>query len=124
MANKTVAVIGASQDRRKYGNQSVRAHRESGYTVYPVNPKGGEIEGLVVYTAIDEVPVAPLDRVSLYLPPSLALAVLPAIAQHGCRELWLNPGADSPEVVEAARQLGLNVVQGCSIVDCRLSADR
>jgi hypothetical protein len=39
----------------------------------------------------------------------------------GCRELWLNPGTDTPEVLEAARQLGIHAVLCCSLV--RLASD-
>ena len=45
----TVAILGASADRSKFGNKAVRAFLARGYTVYPVNPKGGEIEGLAAY---------------------------------------------------------------------------
>jgi len=61
------------------------------------------------------VPVRP-EMISVYLPPPLVLQVLPEIAARGCDELWLNPGTESEEVVEQARQLGLNVIQACSIV--------
>ena len=70
MPQKTVAVVGASADRSKYSNKSVRAHLAQGWTVYPVNPKGGEIEGLQAYPSITDVP-QPLDRVTLYLPPAV-----------------------------------------------------
>ncbi len=86
-----------------------------------MNPKGGEIEGLKVYTSLAEVPPGQLDRVSIYLPPAVGLAALDEIAQRGCKELWLNPGSDSPEVVAKARALGLNVIQACSIVDVGMS---
>jgi predicted CoA-binding protein len=117
----TVAILGASSDRSKYGNKSVRAHQQMGYTVYPVNPKGGEIEGLKVCRTLDEIPPGTLHRISVYLPPAIGLGALDEIAQRGCDELWLNPGSDSPEVVEKARSLGLNVIQACSIVDLGIS---
>lgn len=117
----TVAVVGASADRNKYGNKSVRAHVAQGWNVYPVNPKGGEIEGVPAYERIEDVPVERLDRVSLYLPPEVAVRVLDEIARKGCRELFLNPGSDAPEVVERARELGLNAIQACSIVDVGMS---
>jgi len=117
----TVAILGASADRSKYGNKSVRAHQQMGYTVYPVNPKGGEIEDLQVYRSLDEVPPGKLDRISVYLPPAIGLGALDEIPKRGCDELWLNPGSDSPEVVEKARSLGLNVIQACSIVDLGIS---
>lgn len=113
----TAAILGASSDRSKFGNKSLRAHRDAGYTVYPVNPKGGEVEGIPALTSISDVPVAHLDRISVYLPPAVLAKALPEIAAKGCEELWLNPGTESAEVIEAAKRLGLNVILGCSIID-------
>ncbi len=115
--NQTVAILGASADPSKFGNKSLRAHLQQGYTVYPVNPKGGEIEGLTVYRSLAEIPVERLDRISVYLPPYLGLGLIDDIAAKGCRELWLNPGSESPELVAGAESRGLNVVVACSIVD-------
>ncbi|HKX60561.1 MAG TPA: CoA-binding protein [Verrucomicrobiae bacterium] len=112
---KTVIILGASRDRSKFGNKAVRAFRQQGYTVYPVNPKETEIEGLACYRSVADVPVRP-ERISVYLPPPVLLGLLPAIAARGCDELWLNPGSDSAEVVSEAERLGLNIVQACSIL--------
>ena len=111
----TVAIIGASNDRSKFGNKAVRAFLRRGYTVFPVNPKETEIEGLPVFKSVGEVPERP-HMVSVYLPPPVLLKVLPAIAAKGCDELWLNPGTESDEVLLAAEKLGLNIIQACSIV--------
>ena len=112
----TVAIIGASADRSKFSNKSLHAHRRAGYDVYPVNPKEESIEGLKCYKSVLDIPVA-LDRVSLYLPPSVGLKVLDDIAKKGCRELWVNPGAESPELMEKVRALGLNAIFACSYTD-------
>ena len=112
---KKVAIIGASNDRRKYGNRAVRAYLKQGYEVYPVNPKATRIEGLPAYGSIREVPERP-ERVSVYLPPEVTLGLLWEIAERGCDELWLNPGAESEQVVAEAERLGLKVIQACSIV--------
>ena len=117
---KTVAVIGASNDRAKFGNKAVRAFRQQGYTVYPVNPKEKEIEGLPAYKSILEVPVRP-QMVSVYVPPPVLVKILPDIAAKGCDELWLNPGAESEEVLDGAERLGLKVVQACSIMGVGMS---
>ena len=117
---KTVAIIGASNDRSKYGNKSVRAHLRQGFTVFPVNPRETQVEGLKTFKSITEVPVRP-DRISLYVPPAVVLKLLPDIAAKGCDELWLNPGTESDEVLAEANRLGLNVIQACSIVDVGLS---
>ena len=120
---KTVAVIGASNDRRKFGNKAMRAFERQGFEVYPVNPKETEIEGRPAFKNIRDLPVRP-QMVSVYLPPPALLSVLPDIAAKGCDELWLNPGTESDEVLAEARRLGLNVVQACSIVGVGMSPDQ
>jgi predicted CoA-binding protein len=116
MAPRTIAIIGASNDRRKFGNRAVRAYLRQGWKVYPVNPHEEEIEGLPAFRSIRDIPLASLDRVSLYVPPVIGLQVLSEIAGKQPVELWLNPGADTPEVIARAEALGLPVITGCSIV--------
>ena len=117
MTQQTVAILGASADRAKFGNKSVRAHLKQGYQVYPVNPKGGEIEGLTVYRSLAEVPGGRINRISVYVPPDVGMSLLQDIAWRGCDELFLNPGAESDELIAAAEAHGLNVVAACSIID-------
>jgi predicted CoA-binding protein len=111
----SIAVIGASNDKSKYGNRAVRAYLAQGWTVYPVNPKEAVIEGLRAYGSIADVP-EPVDRASLYVPPAVGLGLLDAIHAAGAKELWVNPGAESPELLAAAERLGLPTVQACSII--------
>ena len=111
----SVAILGASADRAKFGNKAVRAFAQCGYTVYPINPKETQVEGFRAFSSILDVPERPR-MVSVYLPPPVLLRVLPDIAQRGCDELWLNPGTESEAVVAEAARLGLHVIQACSIV--------
>jgi len=121
--SKTVAVIGASADRGKFSNKSVRAHLRQGWDVYPVNPGGGQIEGLTVYSSVEDVPVK-LDRVTVYLPPRRGIKILPAIAKVRPGELFINPGAESDELIAQAGKLGLDPICACSIVDIGVSPDQ
>jgi predicted CoA-binding protein len=121
MSRPTVVILGASADRAKFGNKSVRAHAQAGYEVYPVNPKGGAIEGLPAYRTLQDVPAPHIDRISVYLPPAVGLGMLEAIRSTGCEEVWFNPGSESPEILAAARELGLPLHAACSIVDLGLS---
>jgi predicted CoA-binding protein len=121
MNKPTVAILGASRDRRKYGNKSLRAHLQQGYDVYPVNPHVDEIEGLKCYPNLAAVPVSQLDRISVYLPPELGIQLLDEIKACGAPEVWFNPGSESPDLLARAAELGLNAIQACSIVGVGMS---
>jgi uncharacterized protein len=112
----SVAVVGASSARHKFGNKAVRAYLRQGWTVYPVNPTEQTIEGLRVFSTLDAIPGS-LDRVSLYVPASIGVTLLDAIKAKAPQELWVNPGAESDELIARAEALGLNPIQACSIVD-------
>jgi predicted CoA-binding protein len=99
----------------KFGNRAVRAYLSQGWTVYPVNPKEAKIEGITSYPSIADIP-SPVDRASLYVPPAIGIQLLDAIRVRGAKELWVNPGSGSPELLARAEQLGLVVVEACSIV--------
>jgi uncharacterized protein len=112
---RRVAVIGASADRRKFGNKAVRAFLRQGYDVVPINPHETSVEGLRAYRSVLDVP-GPIDMATVYLPPEIGLLVIEEVARKGIPEVWLNPGAESPSLVAAARALGLSPVEACSIV--------
>jgi predicted CoA-binding protein len=113
--NKIVAVIGASADRQKFGNRAVRAFREQGYTVIPINPNGGEVEGLQTFRSVLDVP-GPIDMASFYVPPQIGEQIIDEVAKKGIREIWLNPGAESDALIARARALGLAPIVACSVV--------
>jgi hypothetical protein len=112
----SVAVVGASSDRSKFGNKAVRAYRKRGWTVYPVHPKEPEIEGARAYRSIAEIP-GPLDRIVLYVPPQVGIALLEEIAASRPRELFVNPGAENEALLAKARALGLEPILACAIVE-------
>ena len=111
---KTVAVVGASSHRHKFGNQAVRGFLRQGYTVVPINRHDTEIEGLTAYRSVLDVP-GTIDMVTIYVPPVEALDVLVEVASKRIPEIWINPGAESPEVIERARELGLEPIVACSL---------
>jgi predicted CoA-binding protein len=124
MTRPTVAVVGASTNPRKFGNKAVRAFRNAGYDVYPVNLKGGQIEGLTTYPSLTDVPLERLDSVTIYVPPATVLEVLDQVAAKDVGEVWLNPGTATREVVAKAEALGLNAIQACSILGVGERPDR
>jgi predicted CoA-binding protein len=111
----TVAVIGASTDRHKFGNKAVRAFRRQGYTVVPINPNATEIEGERAYASVLEYD-GPIDEATMYVHGDVGVHVVEEIAKKGIKTVWLNPGADDDDVVERAQELGLKTIVACSIL--------
>jgi len=112
---KTVAVIGASADRSRYGNKALRAFRNQGYQVIPIHPSETEVEGEKAYRSVLDYE-GPIDEATVYVNPRTGEQVIEDIAKKGIGTVWLNPGADAPVVVSRAKALGLTVKQACSII--------
>jgi len=112
---KVVAVIGASSNRQKFGNRAVRAYREQGYTVIPINPHETSVEGLKAYPSVLDVP-GPVDMASFYVPPDVGEQIIEDVATKGIAEVWLNPGAESDALIARARALNIQPIVACSIV--------
>ena len=110
-----VMIVGASRDPKKFGHRSVRAYLKAGHEVLPVNPHADRIAGVTAYPDIASVP-GPVDRVSVYLPPSAGDGFLEELAGRGdVKELWLNPGAETDERISQAKALGLEPIVACSM---------
>jgi predicted CoA-binding protein len=112
---RVVAVIGASNDRRKFGNKAVRAFARQGYDVKPVNPNTATVEGITAYASITDIP-GPIDLVTMYVPSEIGERLLPGIASKHPAEVWINPGAESDTLLAQAQALGLQPIVACSIL--------
>ncbi len=110
-----VAVIGASADRRKFGNRAVRAFSRQGHTVIPINPHETQIEGLKAYGSVLDVP-GPIDMATMYVPPEIGERVIEEVARKQIREVWLNPGAESDALLARAKALHVHPIVACSII--------
>jgi predicted CoA-binding protein len=113
--SKVVAVVGASNDRHKFGNKALRAFQAEGYTVIPVNPNESQVEGLPTYASVLDVP-GKIDMATVYVQPDVAQRLLVEFERKGIPEIWINPGAESDELLAEARRRKLNTIAACSIV--------
>ena len=103
------AVAGASTDRRKYGNKVLRCYQQHGHTVIPINPNADIVEGLNTVASLSDV--APeLHAVSVITPPSVTEQIVEEAIKLGVQHIWLQPGAESPDAIEACRNAGINVI--------------
>src|SRR5690349_17681419 len=112
---KTVAVVGASNHREKFGNKALRAFRDAGHTVIPINPHESEVEGIKAFRSVLDVP-GPIDMATVYVQPDVVHGLLDEFQRKQIPEIWLNPGADTDDVLDEARRRKLNVIAACSII--------
>ena len=112
---RTIAVVGASSDRQKFGNKALRAYLAEGYTVIPINPNEREVEGLQTFASVLDVP-GPIDMVTVYVQPEIAMRLLDEFEQKGIPEVWINPGAETDEMIDTARKRKTKVIFACSII--------
>lgn len=110
------AVVGVSQDRGKFGNRVFRSLRDAGYIVYPVNPKGGEVEGVEVCPTLADLPQPP-EVVDLVVPPPVTEQVVKEAHELGLTRMWMQPGAESEAAIAYCQEHGIQVVyDACAMV--------
>ncbi len=112
---KRFGVVGASTDRTKYGNRVLRCYQQKGLAVVPVNPKEREIEGLSCAASVAELP-DDVTSISVITPPAVTEQVVEAAIQKGIKNVWMQPGAESPKGVERCREAGINVIADGSCI--------
>jgi predicted CoA-binding protein len=119
---RTVAVVGASSSRAKFGNKALRAFLAQGYRVLPINPNESEVEGLKTYASVLDVQ-GPIELATVYVQPDVTLRLLDEFARKGIPEIWVNPGAEDDSVIAEARRRKMNVIFACSIIGIGRSPD-
>lgn len=106
-----IAVVGVSRLRKKFGNIACRELRAKGYRLYIVHPSGASVDGVGSYPSLSQLPER-VNAVLIVVPPAQALQVVREAAAAGIHHVWLQQGAESPAVLDACRELGLDVVAG------------
>jgi predicted CoA-binding protein len=115
MAQKRFAVVGATDNPQKYGNQIVKNLKSRGYEVYPVNPKLKELEGLTCYSSLADIPVK-VDIVDFVVPPAVTEEILKECKELGLSRIWLQPGSESERVIAFCHENNLKVVHGVCVM--------
>ncbi|MGA9534116.1 MAG: CoA-binding protein [Anaerolineales bacterium] len=123
LSQDEIAVVGVSDQRETGCNQAFRNFRDSGYTVYPVNPRIDRFEGVECYPDLPSIPRRP-NAVFILTNPSVTDYVVRQCVDLGIKHIWMHcmmgtkPGlagsmtSVSPEAVELCRQNGINIIPG------------
>ena len=121
--SNSIALIGSSNDPRKYGNKILLDLTKKGYIVYPVNKKEKEIEGLKAYKNIEMLEEMP-SIINFVIPPDEGLVVTRDLVEKGYDNFWYQPGAESDEISEFLKINKKNYIDDkCIMVVTRLSSN-
>lgn len=115
LAQPVLALAGASRTGRRFGSAVLRALLRKGYRVHPLHPEAPLLEGQPCAASPADLP-GDVGGLVVVVPPAQALGLVEAAARAGIRRVWLQPGADAPEVVAHARAQGLAVISGTCIL--------
>jgi predicted CoA-binding protein len=115
LAQKRFAVVGATDNPEKYGNQVVKNLKGRRYEVYPVNPRLKEVEGLTCYASLADLPVKP-DVVDFVVPPAATEEILKQCTELGLDRIWLQPGSESESAIAYCQKNNLKVVHSVCVM--------
>lgn len=114
--SKKWAVVGANNNPSKFGNKIYKKLKQHGYEVYPVNPGLSDIDGDVCYPSLESIPVK-VDVVDFVVPEKIGLTTLEQMQLAGISTAFLQPGTASKAVLSKAKELNINVIQGCVLIE-------
>lgn len=112
MSKKTWAVVGATDDKSRFGYKIPVIMDEHNYEVFLVNPTKDEIDGKKVYKSLDELPKK-VDVIDMIVNPKFAKGYVDKAKELGIENIFFQPGSYDDELVEYTKNLGLNVVLDC-----------
>jgi len=111
LARPALALVGMSRSGQGFGNYAFNALTHKGYRVYPIHPSADTIDGHPCYHRFADLPEH-VDAVLIVVPPEEAAIVVKDAAAAGVHHVWLQQGAESPQVLAACRDAGVNAVAG------------
>ncbi len=115
----TVAIVGATDNPAKYGNVIYKDLKGKGFTVFPVNPKKGTVDGDQAYGSLQEIPSKPT-VVNLVVPPGVVQGILQQCLDLGLSNVWLQPGAESPKNLAFLKEHNFNyLANACIMIQSR-----
>lgn len=115
LRQKRFAVIGSFRSREKFAYRILIDLMKRGYEVFPVNPRMGEVEGRVCYKTISDIPGG-VDVANIVTPPAVTEGILKECLQKNITRAWLQPGAESPDVIQFCHANGIKVIHSMCVM--------
>lgn len=115
LKSEAFGVVGASEDRSKYGNKVLRCYLQNKKTAIPVNPKVAMVEGIASVATVNDLPDN-VKSISVITPPAVTEKVVEAAIARGISNIWMQPGAESDAAIASCKAAGINVIADHSCI--------
>lgn len=111
LRNKSIAVVGVSRDKKKFGYAAYNGLKNKSYDVFPVNPNVDMIDSEKCYANLSSIKNKP-DGVLLVVPPKQSEAVVREAADLGIKSIWFQQGSSSEAAIKFCKEKAMSVVSG------------
>lgn len=109
LSSPAFGVVGASTNRKKYGNKVLRCYLQNGKKAIPVNPNEAEIEGIPCAATISDLP-SDVESISMITPPAVTVKLVPLAIAKGIKNIWMQTGAEHPDAIALCQAQGINII--------------
>lgn len=109
---KNWVVIGDVTNTTKYAYKILEKLKLKGHVVAGVHPKEGE----GVYKTLKEIPYK-IDAIDLCINPKLGLEFIKEAKNIGINKILIQPGAESPDIIDYCNENNIVAIQGCALVE-------
>ena len=113
--NFTYAVVGASNNKEKYGHIVMKDLMDGGYRVVPINPKESEVLGLKVYASLGEYKEN-IDVAVFVVPPAVTEKIVDEVVSLGIKNVWMQPGSESEKAIKKCEENRISYIQNACIM--------
>jgi predicted CoA-binding protein len=113
-ASKKTVVLGASENPSRYSYLAVRKLVNHNHPVVAIGKRKGKVGDVAIET--DHLPLTDVDTVTLYLNPRNQQEYYDYILSLQPKRIIFNPGTENDELIDAAKEAGIEPVLGCTLV--------
>lgn len=103
LGQKDIAIVGCSQDSKKFGTYLLKELKKKGYEMHPIHRQAEEIESLPCYSSIEHLP----DKVKSLIvvtPGDQTAKLVRQAKEKGIERIWMQQGAESPEAIAFCKE--------------------
>jgi hypothetical protein len=111
LSQRKLALVGVSQNGKKFGNMVWRDLNAKGYQIFPVHRHASAIDGQSCWPSLSALPEA-VGGVIVVIPPSETEKLVREVVSAGIPRVWMQQGAQSTAAIRYCEENGIQVVHG------------